>query len=379
MREVQPSRRRARRFASLGAAVALVAVAAATLFSAGASASKVAKTAASKPYTFVLSNNFLGNDWRPQVERLATLTSNVAPFKGNVSMKIVNSANTNQAQISDLNNIIQTKPDVILLIPGSTTALNPTIQRACNDGILVFTLSAPVALPCVYNLNESFYDGNEVMGQWMAKALGGKGSVFIDQGIAGVNVSGSIEDGFLAGLKKYGPNIKVAGTYVGNYAAGPEQTGISNLLASHPNVSGIMTEGYCTPVFNALKAAGKSAVPAVCYGYNGEMQACATGGHECAVLTNTPAEVQLAMQIALKILGGGKPPKHGNTIIPYPMYLYVTAKPAVKLDTAGLPITAVETLKTGVNFFPSLAAGLSLPYTLPAYASAITPQQAAGS
>ena len=204
MREAQPSRRRTRRFVSLGASVALVAVAAATLFSSGASANK-AKTAASKPYTFVLSNNFLGNDWRPQVERLATLTANIAPFKGQVSMKIVNSAATNQAQISDLNNIIQTKPDVILLIPGSTTALNPTIQRACSAGILVFTLSAPVALPCVYNLNESFYDGNEVMGQWMAKVLGGKGSVFIDQGIAGVNVSGSIEDGFLAGLQEVRP------------------------------------------------------------------------------------------------------------------------------------------------------------------------------
>jgi len=321
----------------------------------------------------VLSNNFLGNDWRPQVERLATLTANIAPFKGKVSMKIVNSADTNQAQISDLNNIIQSKPNVILLIPGSTTALNPTIQRACNAGILVFTLSAPVSVPCVYNLNESFYAGNLAMGQWMAKALGGKGTIFLDQGVAGLAISQQIENGFLVGLKKYGPKITVAGKYVGQYAAGPEQTGISSLLAAHPSVSGIMTQGYCTPVFNALKAAGKASVPAVCYGYNGEMAACAAG-HECAILTNTPGEVQLAMQIAMKILQGGPKPKHGNTIIPYPMYLYVTANPAVKLSTP-LP---VQVLKKNVNFFPSLPAGLSLPYTLPAYKSNITPQQAAG-
>ena len=126
-----------------------MAVAAATLFSAGASASKVAKTAASKPYTFVLSNNFLGNDWRPQVERLATLTSNVAPFKGNVSMKIVNSANTNQAQISDLNNIIETKPDVILLIPGSTTALNRRSRVPVTMGSRVHAFGAGGAAVCV--------------------------------------------------------------------------------------------------------------------------------------------------------------------------------------------------------------------------------------
>jgi ribose transport system substrate-binding protein len=373
MREVHRSRWRTRRAARL--VVALASAAAVTaIVSSGASASKLASAAASKPYTFVLSNNFLGNDWRPQVERLAQLTANVAPFKGNVSMKIVNSAATDQAQISDLNNIIQSKPNVILLIPGSTTALNPTIQRACDAGILVFTLSAPVSLPCVYNLNESFYNGNLAMGQWMAKALGGKGTVFIDQGIAGLAISQDIQNGFLAGLKKYGPNITVAGTYLGQYAAGPEQTGITNLLASHPNVSGVMTQGYCTPVFNALKAAGKSAVPAVCYGYNGEMTACATGGHQCAILTNTPGEVQLAMRIALKILQGGKPPKHGSTIIPYPMYLYVSPTPKVKLKTA----ISVQTLKKGVNYFPSLAAGLSLPYALPAYVKSITPQQAAG-
>ena len=378
MRKGQPKRRRTLRFTSLGVMLAVAAVAAMALFSTGAGASTKAHASSGK-YTFVLSNNFLGNDWRPQVERLAKLTANVAPFKGNISMKVVNSANTVQAQISDLNNIIQTKPNVLLLIAGSTTAENPTIQRACNAGILVFTLSTPVSLPCVYNLNQSFYNGNQAMGQWMAKVLHGQGNVFIDQGVSGVDVSGSIEDGFKAGLKKYGPNITISGTYVGNYAAGPEQTGITNLLASHPDVSGIMTEGYCTPVFNALRAAGKSNVPAVCYGYNGEMQACAGAGHECAVLTNTPAQVQLAMQMAMKILKGGKGPKHGKTLIPYPMYLYVSPTPKVTLNVKGLGITAVQTLKTGVNFFPKLAAGLSLPYTLPAYAKEITPQQAAGS
>jgi ribose transport system substrate-binding protein len=374
MSGVQRGRGRTRRVVSLGVTLALGALLTAALTS-GASASKSAKASAhSGPYTFVLSNNFLGNDWRPQVERLAQLTANIPPFKGKVNVKIVNSANTNEAQISDLNNIIQTKPAAILLIPGSTTALNPTIQRACNAGILVFTLSAPVAVPCVYNLNESFYQGNQAMGQWMAKALGGKGSIFIDQGVAGLGISQTIENGFLNGLRKYGPAITVAGKYTGNYAAGPEQSGIASLLAAHPNVSGIMTQGYCTPVFNALKAAGKPAIPAVCYGYNGEMTACGTGGHQCAILTNTPGEVQLAMKIALNILQGGTPPKHGATIIPYPMYLYVSPTPKVSLTTP-LP---VQTLKQGVNFFPSLAAGLSLPYALTPYIKYITPQEAAG-
>jgi ribose transport system substrate-binding protein len=332
------------------------------------------------PYRLVLSNNFLGNDWRPQVERLATLTAKTPAFKNLVNLKIVNSQNTNQAQLADLNNIIQTKPDAILLIPGSSTALDASITRACNAGILVFTLSAPVGSACAINLNQDFGAGNFAMGEWMAKAMHGQGSVFIDHGIAGLSISQQIEQGFRQGLKKYGPNITVAGTYNGQYAAGPEQQGITSLLTANSDVGGIMTQGYCTPAFNALKAAGKPSVPTVCYGYNGEMTACASAGHQCAILTNTPAQVQLAMQMAVNILQGKQKKPHGGPAqkdwVGYPMDLYVTATPKVTLSAGH--VTQVQVLKKNVNYFPNLPVGLSLPYTLPAFQKYITPQAAAG-
>jgi len=360
------------------AGVAAAAAAAVVGVSSTASASRAA--AKSPPYTIVLSNNFLGNDWRPQVERLATLTANTPAYKNLVKLKVVNSQNTNQAQLADLNNIIQTKPDAIMLIPGSSTALDAAIGRACKAGILVFTLSVPVGAPCAINLNQDFKAGNVAMGEWMAKAMKGKGSVFIDHGIAGLSISEQIEQGFRSGLKKYGPNITVAGSYNGQYAAGPEQAGISSLLTATPDVGGIMTQGYCTPAFNALKAAGKASVPTVCYGYNGEMTACAQGGHQCAILTNTPAQVQLAMKMAVSILQGKAKKPHGGPAqkdwIGYPMYLYVTKSPNIKLAPGR--VTKVEVLKQNVNFFPKLPVGLSLPYTLPEFSHLISPSAAAG-
>ena len=56
-------------------------------------------------YTFVVSNNFLGNDYRPQLLRLATLTAGLPPFKGKVTVKVVESQPTTAAQLADLNNI----------------------------------------------------------------------------------------------------------------------------------------------------------------------------------------------------------------------------------------------------------------------------------
>ena len=86
------SRKRRTRIAVASVGAAAVAVALCVSFigsaSAGTSSTKAKKE---PPYTFVVSNNFLGNDWRPQVEKLATLTSKLPPFKGKVNVKIVNS------------------------------------------------------------------------------------------------------------------------------------------------------------------------------------------------------------------------------------------------------------------------------------------------
>ena len=103
---------------------------------------------------------------------------------------------------------------------------------------------------------------------------------------------------------KTGPNIKVVGEFDGQYAPGPEQSGISNLLVGNPDVQGVMTQGYCTPVFNAFKQAGKRDVPATCYGYNGELGACAQSGRACAVLSGSPVVMQIAMKVALDKLEG---------------------------------------------------------------------------
>jgi ribose transport system substrate-binding protein len=347
-----------------GAGVMAVAVALCVSFIGSAAAgTSSTKAKHAPPYTFVVSNNFLGNDWRPQVEKLATLTSKLPPFAGKVNVKIVNSGATNQAQIADLNSIIQTKPDAIMLIPGSSTALNPTIRRACAAGILVFTISAPVTEKCAWNVNQDFYGGMVGVGQWMGKVLKNKGTILVDQGVVGLGISKDIENGFRAGLKKTGPAVKVAGTFPGQYAPGPEQSGISNLLAGNPDINGVMTQGYCTPVFNAFKQAGKSAVPATCYGYNGELGACAKAGHACAVLSGSPNVMQIAMKVALDVLDG-KPAPPKSKIIPVPMTLFITATPKVSLNVPGLK---VEIIKKNVNFFPSLPPGLALPYTLPQY------------
>jgi ribose transport system substrate-binding protein len=343
---------------------------------AAASTQAAGNTAAAddgKVYKVVLSNNFLGNDFRPQMIRLAQLTADKPPFAGKIDLQIENSEPTTQAQVASLNNIIQSKPDAILVDAGSGTALNPAIQRACSAGITVVSFDNPVTAPCAYKVAQDMGAGQVVVGQWMNQALGGSGKIFVDRGLPGAPVSKIIQDGFMKGLGVEG-DVQVAGEYDGKYAPGPEQQGISQLLVGNKDVGGVMTQGYCSPVFKAFKQAGISTVPAAtCYGYNGELVACVQAKAPCAVLTGSPVVVQIAMELALKALTGDKPDT--ADVVPVPMKLYVTNADEFT-PTENPANVEIEQIKLGENAYPDLPPGLALPFSKDEYG--ITPEQAAG-
>lgn len=309
------------------------------------------------------------------MERVARLTANLAPFKGKIALQIVNSQTTPQAQISSLNSIIETKPNAILVDDGAGPALNPVIARACAEHILVVSFDNPVTAPCAYKVGQDMYSGQIVVGQWMNWALNGGGKIFVDRGLAGSPVAEQIQSGFMKGLSISGGKVSVAGVYTGSYAPGPEQQGISQLLAGNKNVAGVMTQGYCQPAFTAFKNAGISTLPATtCYGYNGELVACAQKHAKCAILTGSPEVVQIAMKTALDVLDGSAKPPTSQTI-PVPMTLYTSSSSAFHPTQNPANVT-IENIVPGKNAYPTLPPGLALPFSQPQYS--ITANQAAG-
>jgi ribose transport system substrate-binding protein len=323
----------------------------------------------------VISNNFLGNDFRPQMLKLAELTARLPPFADAVELEVVNSANTTQAQVASLNNIIQSRPDVLLVDAGSPTALNPSLKRACAAGIRVISFDQVVTEPCAWKVAQSHADGQIVVGQWMDQALGGSGKILLDRGLPGAPVSREIEDAFMDGLELGGGDVEVAGSFDGKYAPGPEQQGISQLLVGNRDARGVMTQGYCNPAFKAFRQAGISTVPATtCYGYNGELVGCLKERAPCAVLAGPPTVVQIAMKLGLDAAQGRDVPPTSEQV-PVPVTLFVTD--ADEFRPAENPGNiAIEQIELGKNAFEELAPGLALPFSLEEYD--ITAEQAAG-
>ena len=324
-----------------------------------------------KPYTIYLSNNFVGNDWRQQMERVATVSVNKGPLKGRVDLKIENVENTVQAQINSLNNIIRQKPDAILVDAGSDSALNPTIKKACDAGIVVISFDQVVTEPCAYAVASDWDRIPAVMAEWMATQLGGKGNIILDRGLAGAPISAQLQGGYEKVLAKY-PDIKVVGYYNGNYALGPEQSGVAALLAANPKIDGIMTQGYGSGAIQALKDAGRPIVPVVGFSYNVAAVTCAqTQGAKCILGSNPAYLSSEAIKLAVDILDTGKKPAERSVSVKGD---FVTTDP---FESKLYPGTKMIKIAIGENAFPDQAPGLTLPIT-PDWVE-ITAAEAAGS
>ncbi len=330
-----------------------------------------AYAAAKKSYVIYLSNNFVGNDWRQQMERVAKVSVEKGPLKGRVDLHIENVENAVQAQINSLNNIIRQKPDAILVDGASATALNPTLKKACSAGIVVVSFDQTVTEPCAYAVASDWDRIPAVMAEWMADQLQGKGNVIVDRGLAAAPISAQLENGYKKVLEKY-PGIKIVGYYNGKYALGPEQSGVASLLAAHPKIDGILTQGYGSGAIQALKDAGRPVVPVTAFSYNVSAVTCVqTKGAKC-ILGSNPAYLSSdAIRLAVQILDTGKKPSSRSVAVkgdflstdPFKSKLYPDAK-TVKIEI-------------GKNAFPSQPPGLTLPIS-PSWVD-ISAAEAAGS
>jgi ribose transport system substrate-binding protein len=323
-----------------------------------------------KTYKIYLSNNFVGNDWRQQMLRIAETVVKKPPLLGRVDLKIENVETTTQAQINSLNNIIRTKPDAILVDAGSPTALNPTLEKACAAGILVISFDQVVTADCAYKVESDWNMLPAVQAEWIAEKIGGKGKVFVDRGLAGAPISEQLQSGFEKVLKTY-PGIEIVGYFNGNYALGPEQEGVASLLDAHPQVDAILTQGYGSGAIKALQDAGRPLVPVAGGGYNSASLVCAqTEGAQCILETNPAYLSAEAIKLAVDILDG-KEAKEKHIFV-YGPFQSTTHPAASKL----YPDVKMQQIEIGKTAFPDLAPGLSLPIS-PDWVE-ITPQEAAG-
>ncbi len=244
----------------------------ATLVGAAAAVSAFASvpaTAAEKP-TVALSNAFLGNAWRRSMITAFEEAAIKAEADGLIaSFQVSNAPGENSAteQIAQLKALLLDEPDILLVNPASPTALNPTLQQACDQGIVVVVFDSSTELECVHIVTNSFGDWARLSTQAVIDGIGGKGNVIIARGVQGSPPEIEMYDVQTA-LLYDNPDVKVVGEFFTFCDSAKAQEALLGTIASLPEIDGVIGCGEGLGAVQAFQTAGRD-IPVVAFAPSG--------------------------------------------------------------------------------------------------------------
>ena len=295
------------------AAVCLVLAGALSLAAIGGQAS-ASRDRAGGQYVIALSNSFLGNTWRKTMVDIFEQTAKQAKAQGVIKdYRTENTAeNTATEQIAQIKSLILEHVNAILIDSASPSALNPVIQQACSQGILVVVFDSLASAPCEYNLEDSIFQYGFQEGHYVAAGMHGHGNVIIARGVVGSAPEAVIYHGQLQALKQY-PAIKVVSTVIGQASDPVTEQAILGVLPSLPSVQGVITGGSSFGAIQAFQKAHR-ALPVVAFDNSGEalhfwQTQHAKTGYNAVSLRTEPGQAAAAFWEALDLLQGRKIPK----------------------------------------------------------------------
>lgn len=230
----------------------------------GASAYRDWKAKNPPPWTIGYASSYAGNTWRADV--MKRLQEEIIPkWKklGLIKDVIITQSNLNDStQIQQMRQLVDQGVDAIIVCCSNPTALNQTVQYAYERGVPTFSAVGYLTSPYAVNSSANFVVGGNMLGEWMANEIGGKGNVLIVEGIPGASASDSQNVGVMKALEKH-PDIVVKGQVAGMWTDQVAQAEIQKWLATNPGqLDGIIIQSASElGALRALKQSGRDMAP----------------------------------------------------------------------------------------------------------------------
>ena len=290
---------------------------------------------AARKFKIALSNSYIGNKWRIEMENLFKAALAMEPFAGEVEGSWFNSGNDVSKQSQQFSNLIAERVDAIVLNAASPTGLNGIIKQATDRGILVVSFDNVVTAPSALKVNTDQFAFGRMGAEFVARKIGGKGNVIMVTGVAGTHVDLDRNKGAESVWAQH-PDIKVVSRYTGMWDSATAERNTAAALPSLPPIDGIWCQGGTDGVLKAFIAAGRKLPPTAGEAENG-FRKFLSGymGHQVDGISigQPPFLSVISLELARRVLKGDYPKK--DITIPFP---YVTS----------------ETVKTGETVFPDL-------------------------
>lgn len=226
-------------------------------------------------------------------------------------------------QVAILENVIEQKPDAIVIASTSSDATVPSIEKAVAAGIKVITVDNKVntdkisSFLATDNLKGGALCADKMVEKMKANNIPLKGKVGVVSAMAGVQVLTDRDNGFIKRLKEIAPDLQpIATKYVDNDIMKALSTS-EDILTANTNVVGFFGDNNHAGdgVSRAIKERGMSSkIAAVSYDSDPEEVQSLKDGNLYALILQDPYGMGYkGVDSALKALAGDTLPKYVDT------------------------------------------------------------------
>lgn len=267
------------------------------------------------PYTIGFANASRGDLWLVAFAHGVEFA--VSNAKGQVKKFIQTDANGNASkQISDIQDLVNQKVDVLIVNPAAADPLDPVLQRVMKQGIPVVTVARRPKSDAAF---VSFVTASDqalarLNATWLAERLGGKGNIVLLPGLAGASPAEMRLKAAKEVFSQY-PGLKVLDTQYTGWSPANGKTVTAAMIQKFGKTiqgvwadSGLQGSG-AVEAFLAAGVAGKDIPPITGGDLNRMYKLAAQHGFPFCGIDYTPSIGMRSVGIALDVLAGKGVPK----------------------------------------------------------------------
>jgi ribose transport system substrate-binding protein len=220
-------------------------------------------------------------------------------------------------QVNILEDQILKRVSALAVVPGGAQEIVPVLEKAHAAKIPVVIVDTDVAwLPKVSYVGTDNRYGGKLAGEFIVKALHGKGKVALVTGIPGVRSVDDRQEGCLDVLKT-APGIEIVAQQPANSERSLALTVMENILTSQPDINAVFasSDQMALGAIEAIDAAGKIGKVIVVGFDAGEeaLQSIRQGRIQAAVAQRPFLMGKLGVEAAYKAARGGSVEKRIDT------------------------------------------------------------------
>ena len=259
------------------------------------------------PYRIALANGFIANTWRIQMVQTAKAYAEQPDVKAKLKeFKVVSTGEDVPAQISAINNFIDSGYDAIVVDAQNPTAFGPVIRRAKEAGVVLVAFDNTLDTKDAINVDVDQKGLGVLWANWLVQHLPSGGKILEIRGVAGTSVDTDRHNGIAETLKASGKTFNVTDV-VGKWDDGTAQKATADAIATNGPFDGYTAQGGDTGVVLAMIDAKQKFVPFGGETENGFRKLCAAhaaDGLKCVSAGTGPAQVAVAIKVAISALEG---------------------------------------------------------------------------